>query len=134
VAALCRNQDQKILLCRRKPSLSHGGLWELPGGKIELGESPRVALTRELWEELGIQSTITSHFSNSTWSSEDITIELICFLVQLHKEILQSTDHDQLNWYSITELAEMIAGDFPITKPDLPILKKLTSIFFIDPS
>lgn len=47
VCALIR-QDGKVLLARR----ADNGLWELPGGKVEEGESPREALTREIAEEL----------------------------------------------------------------------------------
>lgn len=44
----------RILVQRRPSSASHGaGMLELPGGKLERGESPRAGLARELCEEWG---------------------------------------------------------------------------------
>ncbi len=54
VAAVIRNAQQQILLALRPTDKHMGGLWEFPGGKCEMGESPQQALTRELYEELGI--------------------------------------------------------------------------------
>ena len=48
----------KVLLSRRKAGSHLEGLWEFPGGKVEEGEDPRVALARELDEELGIDTIV----------------------------------------------------------------------------
>jgi 8-oxo-dGTP diphosphatase len=44
----------RVLMQQRSAGGVHGGLWEFPGGKLELGESPEQAAARELQEELGI--------------------------------------------------------------------------------
>src|ERR1044071_2915403 len=48
----------KVLLSRRKHGTHLEGRWEFPGGKVETGEDPRVALRRELEEELGIVADV----------------------------------------------------------------------------
>jgi len=54
VAAALQREDGAWLMHRRPDHKHHGGLWEFPGGKVENGENPRVALSRELKEELDI--------------------------------------------------------------------------------
>lgn len=54
-AAVIRGGDGRVLVARRPLDKHQGGLWEFPGGKIELGESAELALARELHEELGIR-------------------------------------------------------------------------------
>jgi 8-oxo-dGTP diphosphatase len=48
----------RILIAKRADHQHQGGLWEFPGGKVEVGESVQVALQRELEEELGLQASI----------------------------------------------------------------------------
>ncbi len=48
--------DGRVLLAQRPPGKSMAGLWEFPGGKVDPGETPEVALIRELQEELGINT------------------------------------------------------------------------------
>jgi len=47
--------DGRVLLAQRPAHKEHGGLWEFPGGKVHVGETPEAALIRELKEELGIE-------------------------------------------------------------------------------
>ncbi len=52
-----KNAQGAILLSRRAEHLHQGGLWEFPGGKVELGESIFDALVREFQEEVNITIT-----------------------------------------------------------------------------
>ncbi|CAN5580439.1 hypothetical protein BH10ACT10_BH10ACT10_08610 [soil metagenome] len=47
---LVRDDTGRVLLCR----LTYKNDWDLPGGVVEVGESPQVAVTRELEEELAL--------------------------------------------------------------------------------
>lgn len=47
--------DSRVLIAQRPAGKSMAGLWEFPGGKVELGEAPEQALVRELKEELDLQ-------------------------------------------------------------------------------
>lgn len=44
----------RVLVQERPPSKPAAGFWEFPGGKVDGGETPEVALERELREELGV--------------------------------------------------------------------------------
>jgi 8-oxo-dGTP diphosphatase len=57
VAAAVVWQDGKLLLTQRPPKGPLGLQWEMPGGKIEAGETPERALVREVYEELGVRAT-----------------------------------------------------------------------------
>ena len=54
VAVALVDVDGRVLIAQRPETKSMAGLWEFPGGKVEIGELPEVALIRELNEELGI--------------------------------------------------------------------------------
>ncbi|MEU3978627.1 (deoxy)nucleoside triphosphate pyrophosphohydrolase [Streptomyces sp. NPDC026672] len=51
--------DGRLLAARRSAPPELAGRWELPGGKVEPGETPEAALERELREELGVEAEIT---------------------------------------------------------------------------
>lgn len=47
--------DGRVLLAKRPKGKPMAGLWEFPGGKIGVDETPECALARELREELGVE-------------------------------------------------------------------------------
>ncbi len=47
---LIRDHDDRVLLC----NLTYKQDWDLPGGVVEVGESPQLAVAREVSEELGL--------------------------------------------------------------------------------
>ena len=57
-----RGPRAKLLITKRKANDMLGGLWEFPGGHREPGETLEECLTRELFEELGIEVTIQEPF------------------------------------------------------------------------
>jgi 8-oxo-dGTP diphosphatase len=58
--ALVVDASGRILLCRIAPSVAAGGIWTLPGGGLEFGESPRTAVLRELEEEAGYAGEVVA--------------------------------------------------------------------------
>lgn len=53
VGGILYDADGRILLAQRPADKIMPFLWELPGGKLEEGETPEEALCREIYEEVG---------------------------------------------------------------------------------
>jgi 8-oxo-dGTP diphosphatase len=119
LAAVIR-RDGRLLLCQRPAHKRHGGLWELPGGKLEPGEDLLDAARRELDEELGLIAT----------SIGDIVFErrdpgssfLIVFVdVEATGEPVP-TEHVEVRWMSPAEAARL-----PLAPADAAFIDTLLS-------
>jgi 8-oxo-dGTP diphosphatase len=81
VTAAIIRKDGCVLLARRQPGEKLTGFWEFPGGKVESGETPDEALTRELFEELGVVARIRKRVAESSRQYEHGSFRLIAHLV-----------------------------------------------------
>lgn len=106
VAALIKREN-KVLLGRRPPHKSLGGLWEFPGGKIELGESPEKALERELHEELGIDAEVGPLRLTTTHNYTDVGVLLIFFEINFWKGEPKPLYHSELKWFTKDEVSSI---------------------------
>ena len=77
VAGIIQDNQARFLLSQRPAHKHQGGRWEFPGGKVEPGETPAAALSRELEEELGIQAIDSVPFMTIDHDYPDLSVRLM---------------------------------------------------------
>lgn len=118
-AAALIDRDGRVLLAQRPEGKSMAGLWEFPGGKVESGETPEVALIRELEEELGI-NTWESCLAPLTFASHnyaDFHLLMPLFACRKWEGIPESREGQALAWVAPQKLR-----DYPMPPADVPLI------------
>jgi len=116
--------DGRVLLAQRPVGKSMAGLWEFPGGKVEAGETPEVALVRELQEELGID-TWQSCLAPLTFASHaysDFHLLMPLFICRKWQGIPQPREGQVLKW-----VRPMALREYPMPPADIPLIPILQS-------
>lgn len=114
-------KDGRCLVCRRGPAMSVAGRWELPGGKIEEGESAEEALVREIAEELGIEIEVGRHLGHGEATIDGRRIRLDAYLAVWRSGPLELREHDRYLWCTASDL-DVLAWA-PADVPLIPLLK-----------
>ena len=113
------DSDGRVLLAQRPAGKSLAGLWEFPGGKVELSETPEAALIRELREELGIE-TQTSCLAPLTFASHsypDFHLLMPLFACRRWEGTPQPREQQTLKWVRAGDLR-----NYPMPPADLPLI------------
>ena len=93
----------RILVHRRPSRQLLGGLWELPGGKIEAGESPRHAAVREFAEETGLHPPSLTFRGVVRHAYSHFSVELHLFAGAYSRSRAVPAGHGEFRWLTPTE-------------------------------
>jgi 8-oxo-dGTP diphosphatase len=104
--AVIWNDEKQILIDRRLPQGAMGGLWEFPGGKIEVGETIEECIKREIAEELGIEIAVGEHLITIDHTYSHLRVTLTVHHSQHLAGIPQAIECDEIRWVSLDELDE----------------------------
>jgi mutator protein MutT len=115
-------QGGRVLVARKAPGGPRGGLWELPGGKVEVGESDREALERELREELGIEVRAGAALGEVAHVYPDLRLRLSGYVCTLVHGAPVAHEHAELRWVHAGQL-----GALDWAPADLPLLPALAA-------
>ena len=99
--------DGRLLLAQRSRPEHLAGLWELPGGKVEAGESTAAALRRELDEELGVEVVVGESIGAPVEVADGVV--LVALRAELVAGTPQPREHLAISWVGADELAELCA-------------------------
>ena len=117
--------DGRVLLSQRPEGKTLAGLWEFPGGKVETGERPEIALIRELKEELSIDVT-ESCLAPLTFAShayDDFHLLMPLYVCRRWKGTVQGVEGQALKWVRAQNLR-----DYPMPPADLPLIPHLQDL------
>lgn len=114
--------EGKLLIGKRRNEGNLPGLWELPGGKCDPGETPQEALTRELQEELGIDVEVGKKYSTIHHKWESGEFELQAYIVTTDKLPGDDIWHDEIRYVDKDELT-----DYDYCPSDVKIIDTLKS-------
>lgn len=114
----------KFLITRRPLNRMLGGLWEFPGGKVEVSENYETALQREIIEELGIDIQVDRHLCEVKHAYTHFRITLHAF----HASYISGTPHNigvaDHAWVSLADL-----DHYAFAATDLRIITELKKEF-----
>ena len=99
------DNNKLLVIKRRLNDIQKPGIWEIPGGRLNIGEDPFIGLKRETKEETNLDIEIIKPLTVRHFTRDDNQIiTLIIFLCKpLYKNIKLSEEHTDYDWINIED-------------------------------
>lgn len=124
-AAALIDNDGRVLLAQRPEGKPMAGLWEFPGGKVDSGETPEVALVRELQEELGIntKASCLAPVAFASHSYENFHLLMPLFACRVWEGIPSPREGQNLKWIKSVDFKKI-----SMPPADIPLISMLRDL------
>ena len=125
VAVALVDVDGRVLIAQRPENKSMSGLWEFPGGKVEIGELPEAALIRELDEELGINvsGNCLAPFTFASHGYQEFHLLMPLYVCRVWEGKVTPKEGQKLKWVRPLELKK-----YPMPPADVPLVAMLRDL------
>ena len=125
VAVALVDIDGRVLIAKRPPGKSMAGLWEFPGGKVDVGEMPEYALIRELREELGIDVTANclAPFTFASHRYDDFHLLMPLYVCRVWEGTVRAQEGQMLKWVSPLDMKQ-----YPMPPADVSLVAMLRDL------
>lgn len=121
-AAVIRDNQGRVLLCRRPEHKHMGGLWEFPGGKLDDDEGPEDALVREIREELELLIAVEHPLTFAVHEEDGLQILLLFYTARILSGEPHANEGQEIRWVPVSELPE-----YPTPPADARLVELLVS-------
>lgn len=124
VVAAVIERDRKLLICQRRANAPLPLKWEFPGGKMKEGETPEVALERELREELDVTLVRSREIARvqHKYPHLEERLEIRFFAAEIGEVEVAPVGFEDVAWVLPKEL-----GNYDFLEADLPVVAHLAT-------
>ncbi len=131
VGALVFHQDKVLLVLRNQAPAK--GLWAVPGGSVELGETLQAAAEREVLEETGlqVQAGQVVHTFDGIYRDESgrvkyhyVIVDVLATALDPTQPLHPSDDVKDAGWFTLADLEQ---PGLPVSKTTLMLLRRIMS-------
>jgi 8-oxo-dGTP diphosphatase len=123
-AGILLDSENRYLLGQRPEGKPYAGYWEVPGGKVEKGETVFQALQRELQEELGIDIESSEELTVLEHDYPHAYVRLYVSIIRKWSGTPTGCEGQALSWQSITAENPTVEPLLPAAWPMLECLRR----------